>query len=383
MESEARTRHPGGTPLGYMPQLDGLRALAVVGVWFEHWGISQERGFRCVEWGRLAVWLFFVLSGFLITGILLKSKRDIEEGHQDLGRAAKVFYLRRLLRILPIYYITLVAAAIAVPAVRKAFWWHLTYTTDFWVVRHPHDFTAGVHFWTLAVEEQFYLIWPWIVLLVPRRKLVGVMLGLMFGSIAYRAVIELSGISPLSAIALPMPIFQNIDKFAMGGLIAVFRAQGQGADSSGERVLRRVGLWVGLPILIAFEVMRAMDPKFESAPVTLAFFSSAAGIFSAWLVAGASAGFGGVAGRLLSLRPLTSMGKISYGLYLFHMFALPVLQRAHVPLPPPQAIWTRFFIYAVATLAVGFASWHLIESPLNSLKRKFNYTADLVPAKAV
>ena len=72
---------PGGTPLKYMPQLDGLRAIAVVGVWFEHWGIYSQPGFRWVEWGRLAIWLFFVLSGFLITGILLQCKAAIDARH--------------------------------------------------------------------------------------------------------------------------------------------------------------------------------------------------------------------------------------------------------------------------------------------------------------
>src|SRR4051794_38254135 len=83
--SSKPTSRPASLPLGYMPQLDGLRAVAVVGIWFEHWGISQEPGFLHVEWGKLAVWLFFVLSGFLITGILLKSKLEIEDGAQGVG----------------------------------------------------------------------------------------------------------------------------------------------------------------------------------------------------------------------------------------------------------------------------------------------------------
>ena len=380
----ALDHHPGGTPLGYMPQLDGLRALAVIGVWFEHWGIAQERGFRYVEWGRLAVWLFFVLSGFLITGILLKSKRDVEEGNQGVGRAAKVFYIRRFLRILPIYYITLFAAAVAVPEVRKAFWWHLTYTTDFWVSLHPDQFPAGVHFWTLAVEEQFYLMWPWLVLLLPRQRLSSVLFGLMFASIGYRIAVVYSGIPAEAPIALPMPLLGNIDKFAMGSLIAVYQAQGR---EGRIRNLTRIGLWAGLPLLVLMEISKsvAIDPhtwhvsllpSMSESRNTFAFTSFVAGWVCVWLVGGASKGFGGVPGRILSARMLTSVGKISYGLYLFHMFVPAVLQRLHIPLPPPQMVWARFFNYASVTLVAGAVSWHFIESPLNSLKNRFKYQTD-------
>ena len=369
-----------------MPQLDGLRALAVVGVWFEHWGIAQERGFRYVEWGRLAVWLFFVLSGFLITGILLKSKRDVEEGNQGQGRAAKVFYVRRFLRIIPIYYITLFAAMIAVPEVRKAFWWHLTYTTDFWVGLHPDQYPAGVHFWTLGVEEQFYLIWPWLVLLLPRKNLPGVLLTLMFLSIGYRIVIVYAGIPYSAPVAVPMALFGNIDKFAMGSLIAVYQAQGA-ACAGRVRNLTRIGLWVGVPLLVLIEVSKCVSfdphtwrlsllPSMTESRNTFAFTSFVSGWVFVWLIAGAAIGFTGIFGRILSARPLTAMGKISYGLYLFHMFTPAVFLRAHVPLPPPRMVWARFFIYAVATLIAGVISWRFIESPLNSLKSRFRYQAE-------
>lgn len=377
VEQDRTTNRPGGVPLGYMPQLDGLRAAAVLGVWFEHWGIVLEPGFRRVEWGKLAVWLFFVLSGFLITGILLRSKREVETGGQSVGRAAKVFYLRRFLRILPIYYLTLAATALAFSQVRRVFWWHLTYTTDFWVQRHPDQFIAGIHFWTLAVEEQFYLIWPWIVLLLPRRQLVRVMIGIVVGSVAYRAAIQFGGVSHLAGAALPHPVLGNIDKFAIGGMLALFRAGNGEARASGETTLRTLGLTVGLPVVAAFEYARWKYPQSLWVPAwAAAFMSTAAGLFFAWLVAGASAGFKGPLGWLLALRPVRFVGKISYGIYLFHMFTPGILQRAHAPLPPPHRVWARFFVYAIATVLAGTASWYLIESPLNSLKRKYRYTKD-------
>src|SRR4051812_27118470 len=86
----------------YMPQLDALRALAVLAVWFEHWGPEQR-----VKWGLLGVRLFFVLSGFLITGILLRARDRVDPSDGGLGRTLRNFYARRFLRILPIYYLAL------------------------------------------------------------------------------------------------------------------------------------------------------------------------------------------------------------------------------------------------------------------------------------
>ncbi|HSZ59220.1 MAG TPA: acyltransferase [Tepidisphaeraceae bacterium] len=364
--------HPGGTPLGYMPQLDGLRALAVVGIWFVHWGIAQEPYFRCVEWGRLAVWMFFVLSGFLITGILYKSKNDVEAGKRLATTGARIFYARRLLRILPIYYLTIFATALMIPDVRRLFWWHLTFTTDFWATLNHHEYPWGIHFWTLAVEEQFYLTWPWLVLLLPRKRIVGFLLALCGCSLAYRAVVHLAGLSTTLAVALPLPLLGNVDKFGLGALLATFRAN---HDVRGERRLIQVGLFIGLPLMLFFEVLQGRAVHLsrpQDTPVYLAFASTTGGMFFVWVVARASIGFGGV-GRVLALRPVIFMGKMSYSVYLFHMFVPPILWRVttklHIPLPP--GVWERFFVYASVTLAAGTASWYLIESPINSLKRRF------------
>ncbi len=353
-----------------MPQLDGLRAIAVVGVWFEHWGIYSLPGFRWVEWGRLAIWLFFVLSGFLITGILLKCKAAIDARHHTVTREAFVFYGRRFLRILPIYYITLIAMALILPDVRRLFWWHLTYTTDFWVTRHSGAYPPGVHFWTLAVEEQFYLLWTLVVLLLPRQALVRVLLFMIGAALLYRTAFYGLRISHRSLAALPLPLVGNLDKFAAGGLLAAFRIDPTPRGASAEGWLRRIGLWVALPLLIAFEVLQVHHH--DSRP-GMAFTSTMAAGFFAWVIAGASTGFRGPIGPLLQFRPIVFMGKISYGIYLFHMFIPHLLARAHVPLP--SGLWARFFVFAGVTVLLAIASWYLIEAPINSLKRYLRYDA--------
>jgi peptidoglycan/LPS O-acetylase OafA/YrhL len=149
---------PGqGMALSYMPQLDALRALGVFGVWFTHWGIGTLPVLRWIHWGEMGVQLFFVLSGYLITGILLRA-RDRADCGEGKWLVAKRFYVRRFLRICPIYYLTLLATAIVIQHMREGFFWHLTYTSNiFFALRGRLDL-IGAHFWTLSVEEQFYLV---------------------------------------------------------------------------------------------------------------------------------------------------------------------------------------------------------------------------------
>src|SRR5262245_37077801 len=126
-----------------------------------------------INWGATGVDLFFVLSGFLITGILLACRRPLEDGLQSVGFTARRFYARRFLRIFPLYYAVLALASVALtlePAILASLW---TYTFN--LVGAWKGALSGrliSHFWSLAVEEQFYLVWPWVILLVPRRALV-------------------------------------------------------------------------------------------------------------------------------------------------------------------------------------------------------------------
>ncbi len=146
----------------YRPQLDGLRAIAVMAVVFQHFAPSGWS--KVIPWGGLGVTLFFVLSGYLITGILLK-------GREEPGML-RHFYIRRALRIFPVYYATLlIAALLAIPPVRETFWWHAFYLSNVLFALKNSYFGAVSPFWSLAVEQHFYLIWPWVVLFVPRKRL--------------------------------------------------------------------------------------------------------------------------------------------------------------------------------------------------------------------
>lgn len=354
-----------GTPLRYMPQLDGLRALAVLAVFFDHWNIAERRFFRWIEWGHLGVWLFFVLSGFLITDILLKSKDQIDAGHAGTWNSARIFYVRRFLRILPIYYLTLFVTALGISDIRRLFLWHVTYTTDFWTALYPGAYPYGIHFWTLGVEEQFYLAWPWLILLTPKRWLARVATFSIAIGVAYRAAYQGGALGHTAVAALGLPLLGNVDKFAFGALLAVL---GRSPNSLSRTRLVRLGLWIGLPLVLAFEALYARN---QSSRLVAMFSSAAAGLFFTWLIGGASQGFRGPGGWLLQSRALVYPGKISYGLYLFHPFVPLLFFRLHVPLA--ESVWIRFLIYGTTTLVIGSASWYLFEGPINGLKRFFPY----------
>ena len=158
------------TAAEHMPQLDALRALAFVGVAVSHWSPNFLAGI--VPWGT-GVQLFFVLSGFLITGILLRSRPA------DLGismpTALRVFYVRRCLRIFPLYYGVLALCLLfAIGPIATTWPWHVSYLSNLFYARQGHASPVEdpfLHLWSLSVEEQFYLLWPLVALVANRRAL--------------------------------------------------------------------------------------------------------------------------------------------------------------------------------------------------------------------
>jgi len=156
----------------WCPQLDGLRAIAVTFVLIHHW-ISPRLGF-----GIIGVQLFFVLSGFLITGILLRERRGVESGRQSIGFSVRQFYARRFLRIFPLYYACLALFVVLDRfEIRKSLVWFACYLSNVFFFLKGEFGGPFSHFWSLAVEEQFYLFWPWIVLLAPRKRLLAILVG--------------------------------------------------------------------------------------------------------------------------------------------------------------------------------------------------------------
>ena len=354
-----------------MLQLDGLRAIAVLLVCWHHW--MPRRYHLGINWGATGVDLFFVLSGFLITGILLSCRRALEEGRQGVGFTARRFYARRFLRIFPLYYAVLALASVALtlePAILVSLW---TYTFN--LVGAWKGALSGrliSHFWSLAVEEQFYLLWPWVILLVPRRALVPLVWATIAVGPLSRWLLFRAG-APFDAMR--MVTTSCLDLLAAGALFAILAERHGLAAVVRGRLARATGL-AGAALLLwgtAIQVRGAGGAGASALEVLVVYTRWP---FFAWLVLAAARGFEGALGRLLSARPMLYVGKVSYGVYVFHAFAL-VLDRVGLAGFHPLV---RCAVYLAFTLVVSALSWSLFESRLNALKERFPYHAPLPAA---
>ena len=356
-------------------QLDSLRALAVGGVLYAHFVPAGHplAALHVLPWGALGVQLFFVLSGFLITGILLSCKRGIESGQQSLGFSLRRFYARRTLRIFPAYYLTLALTATTLwPVVRETLPWHLAYASNFYLASLGSWREPISPLWTLSVEEQFYLLWPPVVLLVPRRWLPRVVLGVVAAAPLFRMATWLAGAPDLWRVVL-LP--SCMDALGLGALLACLRDDP--ARDGVRRALARSGLLAALPLyalLVQLGAARGGAPL--DARVAEGTLSALACL---WAVDGAVRGFGGLAGRALDARALRSMGRISYGIYLFHPFTPRLLGEFIGPPHLEPGSHLAIVAQVALTLALAALSWRYLEGPINARKERFPYRRAGIP----
>jgi peptidoglycan/LPS O-acetylase OafA/YrhL len=359
---------------GYMIQLDALRCFAVLGVIVSHnWrprlpGILVE-----LDFGDLGVRLFFVLSGFLITGILLRAAHAARSG-RERGGAMRSFYIRRFLRIFPLYYLVLVVTLVlAVAPVRELWPWLFTYTLNVHIWHDLSQVENVGHFWTLAVEEQFYVLWPFVVLFAARRHLAPLLVGLCALAVAYRLYASFRWPQDVAGDLDSMTLILGvIDSLALGALLALALDR----DPLGARVrpvLTRVALPVGAVVFVVTLVLRYIHP---ASHVSVAFADTGTALVFCWLVGCASLGFRGRAGRLLELAPLTYLGRISYGMYVLHNLIPVALAALAVRVGIGYHDWgaPNFVVSGLLTIALAALSWHFFEAPINRLKRRFRYT---------
>ncbi len=348
-----------------MVQLDGLRAFAVTAVAISHWTPSFLM--KALPWGT-GVQLFFVLSGFLITGILLRCRP--EETNGSLSDALKTFYLRRILRIFPLFYgVLLFCLAVGAGPIRVTWPWHMAYLSNFYYAYHGHgpaQMDPFLHFWSLAVEEQFYLLWPFLVLTVHRRVLPVLLIAVIPFSMFFRVVVD--RIDP-SIVSVRYLTPSCLDALGIGALLAVV------AHYAGRRALARFGRVCAVVGLLGLIVYIGMLPGFVSGVVARRVGHTFLVIFYGGLVAGAALGFPGIIGRLLSWGPLVYLGTISYGVYVYHYFA-PIVMEAVAPALFPSVLTHRplqLTAYTLFTLIMSVASWHAFERPINQFKDRFPY----------
>ena len=387
----------------YLPGLDGLRALAVAAVVAYHLGYGWAQG------GLLGVGVFFTLSGYLITDILVG--QWAARGRIRLGD----FWLRRARRLLPALFVMLAVVAVwvsmtarsFVPGLRGNVVASLFYVSNWWYIGQHSSYYARFappgpldHLWSLAVEEQFYLVWPWVVLLVmwrarrARRRARGLEDGLgglggpvggpgggvpyltgRFRLLLAGVTLALAAVSALLMACLyhpgydPTRVYEGTDTRAFGLLIgaavaigwptrkpAVGGASADWAVTAGVRRLLDAAGIAGLAVigLLVWRTSQYSDFMFQGGLVLLSVATAAA--------VAAAATPGSLVGRALGCRPLRWAGVRSYGIYLWH-YPVIVLSAAAGTVGGPVSPGRAVAVVAV-TVTAAAVSWRYIEEPV-------------------
>jgi peptidoglycan/LPS O-acetylase OafA/YrhL len=343
------------TRSSHMPQLDALRALAVGAVAYHHW-IPTTYHFG-IPFGSGGVQLFFVLSGFLISSILLRCRK-----YGDPWFALRGFYARRSLRICPLFYSVVIAAyLINLRPMRQTVFWHLSYLSNFYFFLH-HGWHGSIsHFWSLAVEEQFYLFWPTVVLFAPNQRLLQSFLTLCV--VGVLSIVLLPSLFPGELVAV-LPTY-NFWALGLGALLAL-----RNASSKMLRILLACSVW-SLVLFVMLTTISNCGVHFKWME-QLKYLSMVAAFV--WLIDRASHGFKGWIGSCLTLPILVYLGRISYGLYILHPFAdVPVEICRRLSGKSSFTLAQEVALKTCVTILGAIISWRLLEKPVNSLKTLFPY----------
>lgn len=381
-----------GTPI---PALDGLRGLAVLAVLALHldpragWTfplpntVTHSLGERlaahihslvCCGWA--GVDLFFVLSGYLITRGLITPSSD--PTRQRLGK----FWARRFLRIFPLYYALLLAGTFVSVVVRRSppslFYW--VYLQNYAQVFEGGELSWSAHLWSLAVEEQFYLVWPLAVLLIPRKRLLPLTLVLVMICVLLRAGLLVR--SPLdhdrTVNLLYRATFTRMDGLLLGALAAIAQRQPTHVIARVWHVVRRYTFFLGFAVVGVLYLSPARMNPFNPRVLAVGYFALALTFASAVSICSDSS----IPRRVrnaLTWRPLVACGKVSYGMYLFHwpivVLLAPWLNRIQRPLSAGSAMVVSIVqvgLGVAISYAIANVSFKYFESPILKLKSKFH-----------
>lgn len=373
-----------------IPALDGLRGIAIGLVMLFHFAqtvgavnVLDRIVLAGAHTGWIGVDLFFVLSGFLITGILYDTR--------GANNYFTSFYARRFLRIFPLYYAALTLFFVVLPllgqnplgATASRWPWFWFYGSNFLTIWVGYPSRYLQHFWSLAIEEQFYLVWPVLVILFTRRQLIALTAVVAIAAAALRGALYASGFAPITNY---FSTVTRADTLAMGAMIALLVR-----DPVGARWLKRIAGWallVGVPAVVVL-LAHTSKPAWSlwRLPGQILGYSMI-GIVCAAIIAWSITGSPALAlNRFLRSRPLTFLGQYSYGIYVIHV-PIDTAARAmnlHVAALAQYtgSITAGLVLYAIGagatTIVLALVSWNLLEKRFLALKRYYTPQIDAPP----
>jgi len=357
--------------LKHLNSIDALRAFAVSIVVFWHF-VPDEILFvktlkEFLPTGNFAVTVFFVLSGYLITNILLNDK----ERSPRKGVVAAHFLVRRVLRIFPIYFLLLTLLVfLGFPFAPGELPYQFTFTSNIYIFKAGH-WTEYMHTWTLAVEEQFYLLWPWLILFIPDKRHTLLFLACILAALVSSRLLICSTYCDEPFYVLTV---SNLDAFGLGGLYAKFNRSPGGRDW----FRRNIKVLLGVP-LAAYLFFRTIS--FLSIPSDFNFLSR----FNNALLALAiihiflniRSGF--FKDHVIDNNFVKLTGRISYGIYLYHIPVQFLVKALLYPAARDRGIdpgFTAWFLFdLVLVWTFSYLSYQYIEKPILRFKDRFSISA--------
>lgn len=364
----------------HMPALDGVRGLAILMVLCVHFlapgtepGLFGRNIARLANYGAMGVDLFFVLSGFLITGILLDTRKR--------PFYFRNFYMRRALRIFPLYYGVLLIGLVLVPAFFDIPELSKTVENQAWLWGYSANIFVSIHgewealpffshFWSLAIEEHFYLVWPLVVFFNDGPRLKRIALWVACGALLLRLLMVFWHVNEIAIYSLTPA---RMDALALGGYMAAL-ARDEGGEERLKKLARRVAIIGGAFVVVSFFFtlyLPQAQPYFHE--LRGSAFNALLGSLLIFALAGPA-----FLQRIFSSRTMRFFGKYSYGLYVFHfLYGYLLLRYSTVDVvsrwlgSEALAILTQAMLATSLAVVIAFLSYNLYEKHFLKLKKYF------------
>jgi peptidoglycan/LPS O-acetylase OafA/YrhL len=366
----------------YFEQLNGIRFIAVFLVLLDHWLIPINP-FSFL--GHLGVVIFFVLSGFLITRILFENADSCRANRSSPVVKMVRFIYRRSLRIFPIYFLLLfIGYLFSLSNFSNFSFWLITYTPNFYIISHNRWMGVWDHLWSLSVEEQYYLLFPYFIFFISVVKyprlfvwmlLLGIGSRLAFFLLASHETKEtywlISYVNPIAAI----------DSFGLGGILAYLY------HYKNVIFIKFVSRTYLLPLslfLFSTVLFLSFSANYTHDNIwAIVFERFFAGLFSFFLIIQAIGSKSWVLGRFLTFSWVSYLGQISYGIYLYHNvvynyyhekgntiigYLTTLLPNLNLELP--NFILLKFVLSLIIVIILASFSWFFIEKPINRFKNR-------------
>ncbi len=363
----------------YIPELDGLRFIAFLLVFIHNTPYLESNSIwkALHEYGRIGVDLFFCLSAFLITKLLVLEYQ--QEGKINIRN----FHFRRILRIWPLYFIYIAIALIF--SIQKSGWDHLalhltglfTFTFNFaYLLLSPRVIVLFIHLWTISYEEQFYVVIPWFLsglLRISEKSKVGILVLLLIMSLSARALFIYFNIKHPAIYMLP---FTHSE--AMLGGVAI----GLGLF---DRLFKKIQGWILILLGILSNSVVFLLPNIYEIGWSLMPTYLLSGFGMTLIVFSAINKESAFIGAFLNNKTLIYLGKISYGLYVFHLISNFLAGHIFIiifgAVPQDNALYTLFVFITglILTILFSSASWNWIEKPFLKWKKRYS----LIPSRPV